>query len=206
MLTRILHVLAVALWFGAGVFFTFVVGLSLFGTFERVSATPPDQRPLWLPAPPELEKPRPSERFPDPLRQEQGSRIAGAAVGPMFFPYYALQVGCGAVALFTALAWAGRGGVHRARVVILLLAVAGAGFGWWLERRVEQRREVRSRASDVVLLSTSPSSAQAQEADAARADFGIWHTYSLFANLATLALVTAATALAAYLPSRTHDQ
>src|SRR5438067_219087 len=100
-LAKIVHVLAVGLWFGAGVFFTFVVGLSLFDTFEKATAKPADQRPYWLPVPAELEKTRPTEKFPDPLRKEQGSRIFGAAVGPMFRPYYLLQVVCGGLALLT---------------------------------------------------------------------------------------------------------
>src|SRR5205807_6181247 len=46
-LTRTLHVLAVGLWFGTVVFFSFVVGLSLFDHFGKL----PDstERPLWFP-------------------------------------------------------------------------------------------------------------------------------------------------------------
>ena len=201
-LAKILHVLAVGLWFGSGHFFTFVVGLSLFDTFEKETAKPPDQRPFWLPAPAELEKTRPSDRFPDPLRKEQGSRIAGAAVGPMFLSYYALQVGCGVVTLLTALAWLGAGGAHKVRAVLLLLALAGAGAGWWLEREVEALRQRRSETSDVVLTSAAPSAEQLRAADEARAQFGTWHTYSLFANFGTLALVTVAMGMAAFLPPR----
>jgi len=87
-LAKILHVLAVGLWFGSGTFFTFVVGLSLFRTFEEETAKPAPERPYWLPLPPQLDKPRPSDEFPKPLSKEQGGRIFGAAVGPMFRPYY----------------------------------------------------------------------------------------------------------------------
>ena len=52
-LSKLLHVLAVGLWFGAGVFFTFVVGLSLFDTFEKETAKPGAERPYWLPVPAE---------------------------------------------------------------------------------------------------------------------------------------------------------
>ena len=201
-LAKILHVLAVGLWFGGGIFFTFVVGLSLFDTFEKETAKPSDQRPFWLPAPTELEKARPSDRFPDPLRKEQGSRIAGAAVGPMFLPYYVLQVGCGVVALLTALAWLSAGGAHKLRAVLLLLALAGAGAGWWLEREVEALRQKRSETSDVVLTSAAPSAEQLRAAEEARARFGTWHPYSLFANFGTLALVTVAMGMAAFLPPR----
>jgi hypothetical protein len=200
---KVIHVLAVGLWFGAGMFFTFVVGLSLFDTFEKETARPAAERPFWLPVPPELlEKSPPSPKFPDPLRKEQGSRIAGTAVGPMFFPYYLVQVACGILGVVTGLTWLGRGGVHRWRVVVLVLALAGAGVGWWLDGEVERLRVERSKASDAVLTSEAPSAEQVAAADAARAQFGTWHTYSLFANFGTLALVTAAMAMAAALPPR----
>jgi hypothetical protein len=204
---KVIHVLAVGLWFGAGMFFTFVVGLSLFDTFEKETVKPSEQRPYWLPEPPALkEKSPPSPRFPDPLRKEQGSRIAGAAVGPMFRPYYLLQVVCGALGVLTALAWSGRGGVHRWRVIVLVLALAGAGAGWWLEGEVERLREARARTSDAVLTNEAPSAEQVASADEARAKFGTWHAYSLFANFGTLALVTAAMAMAAALPPREPAQ
>lgn len=201
-LSRILHNLALALWFGMGFFFTFVVGLSLFATFERRTEPPPDQRPLWLPAATALEKLRPSATFPEPLRKEQGSRIAGAAVGPMFLWYYAMQIGCGIVALLTALGWRSAGTLHRWRVLLLLLALVGAGGGWWLERRVEELRGDRERASDLVLQKESPNSEELQQADLARTTFGRWHTYSLFANFGTLGLVLVVTIMTAYLPNR----
>ncbi len=199
---KIIHVLAVGLWFGAGAFFTFVVGLSLFDTFEKETIKPADERPYWLPVPAALEKPPPSPKFPDPLRKEQGGRIAGAAVGPMFRPYYILQVACGVLGILTGLVWLSRGGVHRCRVVVLALALAGAGVGWWLEREVEGYREERARTSDAVLMSEVPSAEQVSAAEAARAKFGTWHTYSLFANFGTLGLVTAAMAMAGFLPPR----
>jgi glycerol-3-phosphate acyltransferase PlsY len=199
---KVMHVLAVGLWFGAGIFFTFVVGLSLFGTFEKETIKPTEDRPYWLPVPPALEKSPPSPKFPEPLRKEQGSRIAGAAVGPMFLPYYLLQVVCGVLGVGTALAWFGRGGVHRWRVLVLVLALAEAGAGWWLAGEVERLRDERSKMSDAVLVNTAPSAEQIEAADEARANFGVWHTYSLFANFGTLALVTAAMAMAAALPPR----
>jgi acyl phosphate:glycerol-3-phosphate acyltransferase len=199
---KVIHVLAVGLWFGAGMFFTFVVGLSLFDTFEKVTANGAAERPYWLRVPSVMEKAPPTPKFPDPLRKEQGSRIAGAAVGPMFFPYYLLQVVCGALGVVTALAWWGRGGVHRWRALVLVLALAGAGAGWWLDVQVEGLRKVRSDASDVVIESPDPTPEQKAAADEARAKFGLWHTNSLFANFGTLALVTAAMAMAAALPPR----
>jgi hypothetical protein len=205
-LTRIVHVLAVGLWFGAGLFFTFVVGLSLFDTFERLTAKPAADRPFWLPVPSELEKSRPSERFPEPLRKEQGSRIAGVGVGPMFLPYYGLQIACGVLGLLTALAWFGAaGGGHKLRVAVLLLALGGAGAGWWLDEQVEALREKRGQASDIVLKSDAPSAEQVSAANEARANFGTWHTYSLFANFGTLGLVTVAMGMAAFLPAKPRE-
>jgi hypothetical protein len=204
-LTRILHVLALGLWFGSGLFFTFVVGLSLFDTFGKATANPPDQRPYCLPAPAELEKPSPDAMFPDPLRKEQGSRIAGMAVGPMFLPYYLLQVACGVVALLTALAWLGAGRIHRRRVFVLVLALAGAGVGWWLEGQVEASRVKRTETSDALFTSAAPSPEQKTAALVARAEFAGIHSWSLSANLLTLCLVTSAMGMAAFLPPRREE-
>jgi hypothetical protein len=203
LLPKVIHVLALGLWFGTAVFFTFVVGLSLFDTFGKIT---PEQRPsLWLPLPPELEKAPPTGSFPTPLSKEQGSRLAGAAVGPMFTWYYALQLGCGLAAVLTALAWFGSGGVHRVRVLLLGLAVATVVVGWLLEWKVSRLREARSRTSDVVLRSSSASPAEKEAADAARAEFGRWHGYSLVVNFLTLALVTVAMGMAASLPAAPQD-
>src|SRR5579884_552294 len=154
LLTRTVHVLALGLWFGTAVFFTFVVGLSLFATYEALAAPAPGAREPWFPAPADLEKPRPSERFPDPLRKEQGSRVAGAGVGAIFPWFYGIQAGCAVVALLTALAWLGLGTrtVDAVRLVVLVLALAGVGAGWWLDLVVSNLRVERSAKSDAVLF------------------------------------------------------
>src|SRR5205814_1247195 len=72
-LARSMHVLAVGLWFGAAVFFTFVVGLSLFGSFERLGENP--LRPAWFP--PTHAFLRNDEAINGP--REQGTRAAGFA-------------------------------------------------------------------------------------------------------------------------------
>jgi hypothetical protein len=202
LLTKIVHVLAVGLWFGTAVFFTFVVGLSLFSTFDALAQQ--QSRPLWFPLPPKLDKPRPSDRFPDPLSKEQGSRVAGAAVGPMFPWYYGIQAVCGVLALVTALAWlllSRPATANTARIVILVLALITVGIGWWLELVVSDLRAVREEKSDAVLRNDAPSPADIQAADAVRAEFGRWHGYSLMVNFATLFLVTLAIALTAVLPA-----
>ena len=205
LVTKIVHVLALALWFGTVLFFTFVVGLSLFRTYDALTEVPPAERPPWLPAPADLERARPSERFPEPLRKEQGSRLAGAAVGALFPWYHGIQAACAVLTLLTALSWltAGSRTVDGLRLVVLALALTGVGVGWWLDQVVSKLRVERSAKSDAVLFGGDTSPEAVQAADAVRAEFGRWHGYSLLANFATIALVTVATALAAQLPAPT---
>jgi acyl-phosphate glycerol 3-phosphate acyltransferase len=200
-LTKILHVLSVGLWFGTVVFFTFVVGLSLFGSFKELSAKPGNERPLWFPLPAAFDKPRPSDQFPDPLREEQGSRAAGAAVGPMFPWYYGIQGVCGLLALATAVGWTGARGGQKIRLAVLVLAVGTLAVGWFLEQKVEDLRVVRSNTSDEVLRSSNPTNEGIQKANDVRAQFGRWHGYSFMTNLATVLLVTVAMVLTASLPT-----
>src|SRR5262249_10254360 len=56
--TKTVHVLALGLWFGSVVSFTFI-GASLFDTFTRLTAE--EQRPYWLPVPQELKGEPPSK-------------------------------------------------------------------------------------------------------------------------------------------------
>ena len=201
-LVKTIHVLAVGLWFGTTIFFTFVVGLSLLRTYGDLTAS--KDRPFWLPLPEQLKRDRPSASFPDPLRKEQGSRIFGAAVGPMFDWYFGIQLVCGILAVATAYAWynATPGGmVHKVRFVVLAVALVTVGIGWWLDREVGERRDKRRDTSDAVLLNPQPTPEMIAAADAARADFGKWHGYSLIANFATILLVLVGMALAAQLPA-----
>jgi hypothetical protein len=201
-LNKTLHVLAVGLWFGTLVFFT-LTGALLFPTFDKLTAEPADRRPVWLPVPAAYEGPAPGEGFPDPPRREQGARIAGAVVGPLFPWYFGVQTGCGIIALVTALAWVGHGPekVHRIRAFLLAAALVCVGVGWWLEHVVNELRGPRNELTDAVLRSTPPSSAQVAQARQARQAFATWHGYSLAVNFATLLLVVAAAALAAQLPT-----
>jgi acyl phosphate:glycerol-3-phosphate acyltransferase len=195
-LLRLLHVFCVALWFGSVAFFT-VAGVLIFDSFRKESELPAEKRPLWFPVPEALDRPSPGDGFPDPLRLEQGSRAAGVAVGGIFPVYYALQAGCGLVAVLTALALArhGEGAGHRWRSLLSLLALATVLGGWWLETRVAELREPRNTLTDRALASASPSPELLEEARQARADFLRWHAYSLVQNFATLLLVAGVTAL-----------
>jgi acyl-phosphate glycerol 3-phosphate acyltransferase len=203
-LGKTLHVLALGLWFGTAVFFT-IMGLVLFQTFEQISRDPAEDRPAWFPLPALYAQDPPGEQFPNPLRLEQGSRAFGAVVSPLFGWYYGIQGACAAVAAFTAVAWAysyrGQRGC-RLRATVLVAALLAVGVGGWLERVVSEKRGPRNDLTDACLTQPQPSPADIQRAEAARADFGRWHGYSLLVNFLTLGLVTVAMALAASLPMR----
>lgn len=173
MTSRVLHVLALGLWFGGGVFFTFVVALTLFHTFEGLAG----QRPDWLPLSAELTK-------------DQGTRLAGLAVGPIFPQYFAVQGVCGLVALITAWGWTRSYSerVHRTRFALIAIAIAFVLAGWPIVIKVEGFRFARYSTDSAV-------------AAAAKSAFALWHTASLLVNFAVLGLVTAALALTAKLPA-----
>ena len=160
-LFKTLHVLAVGLWFGAIVFFTFA-GVLMFQAFAEVSSKPAatsrtddegtslpsaNSRPLWLPVPAPFQREPLGDGFPDPTRKEQ-ARAFGVAVSKLFPFYYGLQLGCGVVALATALGMArsGEDRWRRWRIGLCVLALAVVGLGWWLETVVADLRGPRENA------------------------------------------------------------
>ncbi len=213
--SKILHVLALGLWFGSVAFFT-LAGALIFDAFSKEAAKEellsPETaseaaRPLWFSVPDYLKNAPPSDKFPNPLRQEQGSRAAGLAVAPLFPWYYGIQTACALVGAITAVGWClsgSRGWVHRLRAVLLVLALATLAVGWWLEIEVTAKRGPRNDLTDQVLVEPKPTTQQIQAAEQARAEFGKWHGFSLIQNFATLLLVTGAMALSAQLPSGTE--
>lgn len=209
LLTKTVHVLSLGLWFGTVGFFTFV-GLLLIGAMHELTAKPPAERDWWLPAPVQLEQTPPPQgfpkSFPDHLRKEQGNRLFGKGIGPMFKPYFGLQTICGVLALATAFGWSrGQAGkVHGVRTVLLAAALVTVGISWWLDLEVNARRDVRSQATDAALLQVGGATqTQLEVAHQARTDFNRWHGHSVSVNLVTLLLVTVAMALAAQLPTET---
>jgi acyl-phosphate glycerol 3-phosphate acyltransferase len=188
-----LHVLAVGLWFGAAVFFTFVVAFSLFGGFEQLADDNP--RPAWFPSS------HLYDRKVDAInaRREQGTRAAGFAITPMFTWYFLMQLVCGFVALATALPWSRLGSLHRWRLTILLTAVFLVLAGWPLERWVEELRHPRNGYTDAYLQ--DPTEEKLEQMRSARAEFGTWHGVSVMLNLGVLVCITAAAALAGHLPA-----
>ncbi len=198
--SKVLHLLALGLWFGMGVFFSFVVAFSLFGSFESVAVD--KDRPNWFPIHSSYDRDTPpSEKMPKPLRKEQGTRAAGFAISPMFDWYFILQAGCAGVALVTALGWSRwLGRVHGIRTIVLIAAVVTVAVGWWMEWKVSDLRVDRNEATDRLLVATTPSDQLVAEAERARSTFGAWHGISVLVNLVTLVLVTIALAMAAKLP------
>jgi acyl-phosphate glycerol 3-phosphate acyltransferase len=205
-LIRTVHVLAVGLWFGMAVFFSFPVALSLFGAFEKQAES--SERPSWFPLPE-------AYTLEPGMQKDQGTRAAGFAISPLFDQYFLWQGVCGFLAVVTALSWTraepGRR-VHGLRFVVLVLAVTTVVLGWPIEQQVSELRHKRNEASDALLARlradksfgiTNGREAEAlrHEAVAARQEFGVWHLWSLLLNMVTILLVTIAMALAAQLPA-----
>ncbi|MBM4071459.1 MAG: glycerol-3-phosphate 1-O-acyltransferase PlsY [Planctomycetes bacterium] len=203
-LVRTVHVLSLGLWFGSATFFLLVVAVSLFHTFESVGAAA-EHRPAWLPLPVEFAHKDAAVDGP----REQGSRVAGTAVAPLFGWFFLVQGTCGFLATATALGWsrssAGTTKTHRRRATILLLALCLVLVGWPIERHVADLRIPRNQATDRYLRGTSDTRPQLlAEMKAARSDFATWHLISLGLGMASLALVTWGMALAAALPEGTR--
>src|SRR5207248_9683798 len=167
---KMVHVLALGLWFGSAVFFTFIVAPSLFGTFEALGES--EKRPAWFPQAEHFAKQDANINGP----KEQGTRLAGDAVGPIFPIYFGLQLLCGLVSAWTALAWARENpGVrmHKWRTIVLIVAFLSVLAAWPLERHVTELREPRNRAIDAYL--TEKSSDLQLKMTNARSEFGRWH-------------------------------
>jgi glycerol-3-phosphate acyltransferase PlsY len=193
---KVIHVLTVGLWFGTTVFFSLVVGLALFNGMEELTLHADAHS--WFQVPARFDKVNDSING----RKEYGSRTAGQLISPMFDWYFLIQGACGFLAVATAWRWQQTHPgekIHRRRVTVLLLALATVVLGWPLERHVSELRHVRHAKMDAYLA--APTDANQQAAVAARQEFGLYHTVSLFLNFATIGLVTVAMGMAAFLPS-----
>ncbi len=203
-LTKSLHVLALGLWFGMSIFFSFVVAFALFGGlpagtggFETLAQQ--KKRESWFPRP---EMYTGDEDGIDGAK-EQGTRAAGYVIGPIFTWYFALQGMCGFIALATAMPWLKRAPgsrIHRWRVNLLMAAIALVLVGWWMERKVHELRIPRNQTMEIYLQDRTDE-AKRQEMKEARAEFVNWHLGSVFLNLATILCVTGAMALVGNLDS-----
>jgi glycerol-3-phosphate acyltransferase PlsY len=203
--TKIVHLLALGVWLGSVVFFTFGVGLPLFHAYQSLG-TDVEHRPAWFPLARDFS--RTDARIDGPT--EQGTRAAGFAVGQLFGSYYLLQLVCAVFVVATALSWSASvpARVHAIRVLVVVVALITVVAGWTLERYVAGLQVVRNQAVDAVLQNTTGGrrAATIQFMGAAKVHFGIWHGVSLLVNLLTLGLVGAAMALASALPTRVEAQ
>lgn len=113
---------------------------------------------------------------------ELGSRLAGIAVGSIFPPYFLVQAICGIVATGTAIGFlvTQPGRTAKWRATLLVIALGLVAIGWPISQYVSELREQRWHDH------------------AAKELFGKWHGISLLLNLAVLALLLPAMALAAY--------
>jgi acyl phosphate:glycerol-3-phosphate acyltransferase len=182
-LIRSLHVLALGTWFGGAAFFNFVAAPAIFESFKEVVNGSPSDRTAF-------ETIISSDATPE-RKNALASALAGAAVGPVFPKYFAMQAICGLIALFTAMTWFNAEGgrkVHRLRVFLigtgLLLVIAG----WPLSELV----------SDLRLQRFDPNTATAA---AAKDAFAVWHLVSLLLSFVTVVLAGIALAMAAKLPA-----
>jgi acyl-phosphate glycerol 3-phosphate acyltransferase len=175
MLSKTLHVLALGLWFGSAVFFSLIAAPVIFQSFSALAEQGPN-RPAWLPA---------------EFSKEHATQLAGLAVGPIFPWYFVLEGICGLLTVITALTWLRaepESAVHKLRFYLLAAALITVLVGWPIAHHVGILRAARYGPDRAL-------------AEAARAQFAMWHLYSLALNLITLALVTVAMALTARLPT-----
>jgi len=183
-LLRVLHVLALGMWFGGAAFFNFVAAPSIFRSFERVVYTNPSDRTA-------NETIMPANADPDRMK-DLARALAGSAVGPIFPQLFVLEAVCGVIALVTALSWWKEPGkVHRGRVYVLGLALLTVAVAWPISNYVSDLRPLRFDPDK-------------KTRDAADAAFGTWHLVSLFLSFVTVCLAGVALALAAKLPPDTE--
>ncbi len=197
-MVRILHIGSMGAWVGIGWFFTLVIGLGIFATFSDLTSLPDNQRPWWLPVPVIFDQAPPSSQFPDPLRKEQGSLLAGQAVSAVFPTYYEVQVWLALASLLTAVVWQKQGRMHRIRVQIIGVGLLLVICGWAFQKQLTQMRLAKTDSLHKALLSkeTHP----IQEAGLQRAKFNHLHGFSILLNLVTLIVATAGLGFAGFLP------
>jgi acyl-phosphate glycerol 3-phosphate acyltransferase len=203
-ISKVIHVMAVGLWFGMAVFFSFPVALTLFGSFETLAES--KNRPTWFPLPE-------AYTLQLDLQKEQGIRAAGFAISPRFGHYFLWQGICGLLACVTALSWSraepGRR-IHSLRAAVVLLALTTVVLGWPVEQKVGELRQTRNAAADVLIekLKTPAWSEVPQERanwEAAKSEFARWHLWSLSLNMVTIVLVGLAMAMTIALPGPQGD-
>ncbi|HEY3789931.1 MAG TPA: glycerol-3-phosphate 1-O-acyltransferase PlsY [Urbifossiella sp.] len=185
-LVRSLHLLALGLWFGGAAFFNFVAAVPIFESFKQVVQESPSDRTAFVDITNDIPKDN-SEKAVE-QRKALASALAGAAVGPIFPRYFALQAVCGAIALATAGSWL-KGGrrIDRGRFYLIAVALLLVAVAWPISNMVSELRPQRFDPA---------------RAAAASAAFSTWHLVSLILSAITTCLAGVALALAANLPDR----
>lgn len=162
-----LHLLALGLVAGASVFFHFVVGPSVFQSFKEVASHAPSDRTAQVAINAGLD----AERI-----DQLGRALGGAAVGPLFGPYFR---SCSALLVLAAIgAWGTRWHLRWILICLGLLLLNWAIAGEVSRLRLERYSE------------------DAAVAEAAKNAFGTWHVVSLLLNLVTTVLACLALATA----------
>ena len=179
---RAVHVVALGLWFGGAAFFNFVTAPLVFESFKQVVNDGPSTRTA--------NQTIIAADAPEEKKKELAGALAGAAVGPVFPPYFGMQVVCGFVALFTAQAWKnaeGRRTVHRWRFYVVMFGVIVVMCAWPVSTLVSELRVKRFDPHEGT-------------ARAAQAQFAAWHLVSLLLSFVTTLFAGVARALAGWLP------
>jgi hypothetical protein len=188
-LSRMLHVMAVGLLFGATIFFNFIAAPSIFRTFREAVHSAPNDRTANFPLVTETD---PEKRGPqcDVL----ANALAGTAVGPIFPTFYALQSGCLVVAMITALSWWSKSpkGWNRWRVYLLGLALITVVIGWSLSGTISTLR-VERFSTDLAV------------AESAKQRFAEWHLYSLMLSFSTAIFASMVMAMTARIPGQSDS-
>jgi acyl phosphate:glycerol-3-phosphate acyltransferase len=175
---KALHLLALGVWVGGAGFFNFVAAPATFDSFREVVRTSPSDRTAGLDIVP--------PGTPDDAKTALAAALAGAAVGPVFPTYFAVQGACGAVALVTAVTWR-KAPYGRLRVLLVAVGLLGVAVGKPVSDVVSRLRVERFAADPAT-------------AAVAKERFAPVHLVSLGLSGVTVLLAGAALVLAARLP------
>jgi hypothetical protein len=168
----------------------FIATIPIFESFKEVVNTGPSDRTanqkIFDPG---------DARTEDEVQKRKAalaSALAGAAVGPVFPRFFAMQAVCGAIALVTAFSWWRMGRVHHVRVITIAVALTLVVVAWPISDEVSLLRVQRYNPDPAI-------------SDPAKAAFGPWHNASLLLSAVTVLLSGTALALAAKLPNTAVD-
>lgn len=183
---KILHVLALGMWFGGAAFFNFVSAPAIFESFTKVVNDGPSDRTAYVQI---IDPVAPAE-----TKKSLASELAGSAVAPIFPKYFLMQAICGSIALVTALSWwpYTPNRVHRVRVAVIGMALVLVVVSWPISQAVSQLRVERFHPDAGISSS-------------AKENFGPWHLVSLALSGVTTLLAGAGLTLAAKLPEHHHE-